>query len=144
MPITANPQHLSEWSAGKIRCRWDYDCPDHVLAEMIEAGEQYFSLATHMLRAGDIIYVTDAANGRATLIVNWVDQTKRIASWDVDATYSERPAKPAEQRYAIRWKGPRGGKFAIVDADNKIITRDLATRDEAERELAVLMRSKAA
>jgi hypothetical protein len=108
------------------------------------AGNRLFARVTHMLRAGDLIYVTDGANARATFIVNWVDTTAHAVAWDIDATHREEIVTSAAQPYALRWRGVRGGGFAIVDAAGKIIARDIPSRDEANRRLANMIEAKAA
>ena len=143
LDISAHPSNLTEWSPGQIRSRYDYDVGDHLLDEIIEMGERYFHQVAHMLRSGDILYVTDAAGKRATLIINWVDEVKRNVAFDLDISHAERPVMGAAT-YAVRWRGPRGGKFTIFDVDGKIIARDFESRAEADRRIANLIEARAA
>lgn len=142
LDIRAHPANLTEWAPGQIRSRYDYDVGDHLISEILEAGELYFHQVAHMLRAGDIVYVTDAAGKRATLIVNWVDQVKRTVAFDLDISHDERPVVTAA--YAVRWRGPRGGKFCVVNATGKVVARDCESREEAERRIANLVEARAA
>lgn len=139
--IACNRVYLTEWSAGQNRSRWDYDPPDHTLEDMIAAGDTYFRTVGYLLRSGDLVYVTDAAGKRATLIINIVDQVRGKVAWDLDATHTEKTVVNEGQAYTIRNRGR--ARFSILDRDGKVIIADMASRDEAERELANLTRKAA-
>jgi hypothetical protein len=146
MPLEcfANPRDLTEWSPGAKRSRWDYDAPDHTLDEMIEMGDRYFTNCVHMLRALDLVYVTDASAKRATIVINLVDRVRNTVIWDIDVAHAEHIVMPKTQALAIRWRGPRGGRFAIVDKDGAVVAKDMQSREEAERRLAMMTEARAA
>ena len=143
MDIYAHPHHMTEWSAGKIRSRWDYDCPDYTLEDMKAAGDRLFARCLHMLRPGDIVYTTDAANRRATLIVNVVDTTAGTLAWDIDVAHSEQIVTP-KSGLVLRWRGPRGGGWCIVNTEGEVMARDLPSKEDGARRLANMTEARAA
>lgn len=142
LEITAHPHFMSEWGPGNKRSRFDYDSPDHLFEEIQQMGPEYFGrFFWNVLRAGDIIYLTDAAQKRVTLIVNVVDTTNRKVEYDVDVVHDERVVIASDAAYTIRWRGPRGGRWCVVDRSNEVVSRDNASREEAERRLKNLAES---
>lgn len=136
--VQAYRQYLTEWSAGSVRSRWDYDPPDHSIEDMIAMGDRYFSTVTDLLRHGDLIYVTDANNRRATLVVNFVDLDDRRVAWDIDATHSEQIILQPNQDYCIRHRGR--GRYVIVDKEGRLVKNEIMSRDEAERMLSAVFK----
>jgi hypothetical protein len=141
LDIQANRHHLHGWSQGAIRTRWDYDSPDFMLDDMIAAGDQLFRACVDLFRSGDIVYVTDAANKRATMIINVIDSVRNTVAWDLDATHSEKIVIAPGQAYTIRQRGRSG--FILLDKAGKVIVQGMASREEAERKLASLMEKAA-
>ena len=137
LDIQANPHHFDEWGMGKTRSRWDYDCPDYTLDDMMAAGERYFRSMTTTLRSGDIVHITDSNNKRASIIINIVDDVKKTVAWDLDIIHGEKIVVPPGTDYAIRHRGR--GMFAIIDRKGEIVQGNIASRDEAERRLANLL-----
>ena len=133
--LRADPSRLHCWADSGYRSRFDYDTDEHILSEIF--SESYFATAYHKMQPGDILYVTDAAKQRATLIVSDVDRTTHRVMLDLDTTHTQVPltAESAgnDTGYAIRWRGGRGGKFCIVSAKGELIQSDIASKHEAER-----------
>ena len=142
----ASRAHLSRWADSRVRSRFDYDTPNHTLAEIM--SDVYFSTMYDEFRQGDEIYVTDAAQARAKLVVADVDDVAHLVRIDLDTTYTQTPVTASgtapDTGYAIRWKGPRGGKFVIVSSDGDVVHRDIQTKHEAERQLANMLEKAAA
>ena len=139
LDIQANRHHLHAWSHGATRTRWDYDSPDFMIEDMVSAGDQLFRACADLFRSGDIIYVTDAANKRATMIINVIDLVRNLVAWDLDATHAEKIVTGG-QAYTIRQRGRSG--FVLLDDAGKVIKQAMASREEAERALASLMEKK--
>lgn len=145
LDITAHPHHMSEWGPGNKRSRFDYDSPDHLFDEIQQMGAEYFGrFFWNVLRAGDIVYLTDAAGKRVTLIINHVDQIRRKVDYDVDVVHAEQIVMAADEAYTVRWRGPRGGRWCVVDRNNEVVSRDNASKEEAERRLRNLTEAQAA
>ena len=142
LDIYANRAHLTAWSHGAKRSRWDYDTPDYTFDDMLLAGDRLFGRCIDMLRSGDLIYVTEANNRRFTLIIGLIDEARNTVVWDIDVVHAERIVMPTDATYTIRHRGR--GNFAIIDADGSVVMKGLASREEAEREIAAMVRSAAA
>ena len=145
MSPRASRTSLFRWADSAVRARFDYDTPEHILVEIMT--DVYFSTLYREFRAGDLIYVTDGAQQRATLIVADVDEISHVVRLDLDTTHTQTPltaqSATVDDGFAIRWRGGRGGKFCIVSSAGEIVARDIATKHEAERRL-VNMLEKAA
>lgn len=143
--LKGREKFLDTWCPAINRARHDYDSPDHVLAEMMH--ESYFGDFHQRFRKGDIVYVTDAANERVTLIIDDVDKIARKVRFSVDAVHTPQvvTADPegVDDGLSIRWRGPRGGLFAVVNAKGEILKRDITTRQAAEIELATFRKQMA-
>lgn len=142
LDIQANRHHLHAWSQGAIRSRWDYDSPDFTLDDMMSASDQLFRACVDLFRSGDIVYVTDAANRRATMIINVIDVVRNTVAWDLDVTHAEKVIVGANQSYTIRQRGRSG--FVLLDKAGKVVIQGMASRDEAERELAARTKKETA
>lgn len=143
--IYAQITNLDEWAAGRKRSRWDYSTDDHLIEEILKQGETYFSRCCRSLRQGDIIHVTDAAQNRVTFLVDTVDSEARKVALSIDIEHAAQPVVPHGEAFTVRWRGPRGGLFCILDDKGEIYERDIATKVEAERKVANLLEgSKAA
>lgn len=141
-------QHwLRSWGLTTNRGRHDYDCPDHLLSEMMDAS--YFGAIPQCFTTGDFVYVTDAATEMATLIVDEVDIINRRVWTSVLERLTTKPNTQAhpetkDSGLTVRWKGPRGGRFCIVDKDNNIVTKDFRTKEEAWKALELKIHEKVA
>jgi len=137
MSLRAQRKSLSRWADSQTRARFDYDTNEHLMGEML--NDAYFSTMYADFRPGDLIYVTDAAQQRATLIVADIDPVSHLVRLDIDTTHTQAPVTAVEKGndagFAIRWKGPRGGKFWIVSNTGEMIERDIESKHEAERRL---------
>ena len=148
--LYAIEKYFGTWAVGRNavgtgRSRHDYDCPDHLLAEMLNEG--YFRTVRHMLAGGDLIWVTDAANETAVIKINDIDERLQLVFISLVERISERPItatvvtdqsglpKIEDMGLTIRNRGPRGGLWSIIDAEGNVLKRDMRTRDEANREL---------
>lgn len=141
--LKAREKYLHTWASGVKRSRHDYDSPEHLIEEMM--SEIYFSDCHMRFSPGDLIYVTDAANQRVTLLINDVDKVTRAVKFSVELYHTDKPitANPdSPDGLSVRWRGPRGGLFCILDAEGKVIRAGLKSRQEADAEL-MIVRSKA-
>lgn len=142
----ALPKYFSTWAttkhpSGTGRSRHDYDCPDHLLEEMLH--DDYFAGVMTNIELGDFVWVTDAAMSLTQLRIDTVDRKSRKVSVSIVEKLNVRPIVD-RTGYAVRWRGPRGGYWAITDADGKVIKADMRTKEEAERERDNLLKDKAA
>lgn len=140
-------------AAGTGRSRHDYDCPEHLIAEML--NDAYFRTVMHLIEAGDLIWITDGASEQAVIRVNHVDRqlqrvavslVERIIEVPVTATVEQVGGNMAivDHGLTLRNRGPRGGLWCIVDKDNNVIERDMRTKAEAERRLMAMTSQAAA
>lgn len=144
--IAARQDWLSQWDTGTKRGRFDYDCSEHLLEEMNNAS--YFGSIYHCFNAGDYIFVTDAKDEHSTFVIDSVSPAERKVWFSIVERFVTTPVTASTEDYdcgmAIKWRGPRGGMFCIVDGENNVKGKDYRTRVEAERELqAMLVREKA-
>lgn len=145
--VFARERWLSSWNIGTLRGRHDYDCDEHIIEEMQNAA--YFGAIHHLLKAGDFIFVTDARGENVTFLVDDVDAIERKVLISVVERITTMPITASTDSYdpglTVRWRGPRGGMFCIVDAENNVIAKDFRTKTEAEKALqAKLVREKVA
>lgn len=137
--MTMARQHwLHSWGLTTNRGRHDYDCPDHVVSEMMDAS--YFGAIPQCFTQGDFIYVTDAAQDMVTLMVDEIDAVnRRVWTSVLERTVSKPNTRAHPEKedlgLTVRWKGPRGGRFCIVDKDGNILHKDYRTKEEAWKEL---------
>jgi hypothetical protein len=139
--LFANPKNLHDWKLQTVRSRFDYDCPDHLLGEMMH--EHYWSTVMVEVNPGDIIHVTAADNEQAIVRIDWKDTTARTVGMSVIERLTERPI-PTSNGYTIKYRGPRGGLWCVLHADGNIVVRDLRTQDEASRRMQSLVEQRAA
>ena len=145
--IIARQHWLSSWNIGTQRGRHDYDCEDHVIEEMQNAS--YFGAIYQCFNPGDYIFVTDARQEHVTFVVDDVEPIERKVHISLVERLVMKPITASNDTYdsglTIRWRGPRGGLFCIVDADNEVIEKGFRTKGEAERALqAKLVKEKVA
>lgn len=140
--LFANPSCLSTWAparTGSGKSRHDYDSKDHVLSEMM--NETYWSTLIGDIVPGDLIWITDAESAMAIIRIDWIDTKARTVGISLQERLTER-AVVAGDGMAVKYRGPRGGLWCVLDDAGEIISRDNRTRDEAERQRD-LMRSTA-
>ncbi len=136
LDIAAKIADLDEWGPGKTRSRYDYDTSEHLFAEIRQMGPEYFGrYCWARLRPGDVIYLTDAAGKRFTLITNIVDPSAHKVWYDVEREHDEDSILGEDEPYTIRWRGARGGRWCVIGPDNKVESRDHLTREAAQRVL---------
>lgn len=146
--MTAARQHwLRPWGLSTVRARHDYDCPDHLISEMFDAS--YFGAIPQCFTPGDFIYVTDAAQDMATLVVDEVDLSNRRVWTSVMERIVTKPntsphPEKADPGMTVRWRGPRGGRFCVVDKENNILLKDFRTKEEAWKALELKANEKVA
>lgn len=134
----AREKYLHTWSSGVKRSRHDYDTPDHLIEEMM--SETYFSDCYRRVSPGDLIYVTDAANQRMTLLVNDIDPVTRAVKFSVEMYHTDKPvtANPTHaDGLSVRFRGPRGGQWCVMGGDGKVLRAGMKSRQEADAELLV-------
>lgn len=129
----ANPAEFSTWAparTGNARSRHDYDANDHVLAEMM--NETYWSTLIGEFEIGDLVWVNDAEGEQAVIKIDWIDTKSRTVGLSVQERIKDNPVTGSDG-LALKYRGPRGGLWCIVDAQGQVIHRDCKTRDEADR-----------
>lgn len=146
MTLFANARYFSTWavsgnSKGNGRSRHDYDCPEHLIADML--NEDYWGTLLNLLEAGDLVHVTDAENGQAVLRIDWTDDKLRRVGLSVQERITER-AIVGTDGYAIKNRGPRGGFWSVLDEAGCVLSKDHRTREDAERARDALKLAKAA
>jgi hypothetical protein len=133
--LSARQHWLHSWNIDAQRGRHDYDCDEHTIEEMMHAG--YFGAIHHCFRRGDYVYVTDAKQQLVTLLIEDVDAVNRQVRFSVLEKFESKiitaDSDEKDTGLAIRWKGPRGGMFCIVDKDGNVLKSDLRNKVEAER-----------
>lgn len=139
--LTANPKHLHAWKLGTQRQRFDYETPDHLLSEMTH--HEYWSTVMHEIEPGDLIHVTDAATEGAVIKIDWKDTVARTVGTSLIERVSETPVVGASG-YTIKWRGPRGGGWCVVDGKGAIVMKELASKEDAQRHMLMLAEQKAA
>lgn len=156
--LHAFEKYFATWATSKNavgtgRSRHDYDCPEHLIPEML--NDAYFRTVRHLVEAGDLIWITDAAGEQAVVRVNHVDPqlqrvaislVERIVEVPVTATVETVGSTPqvVDHGLAVRYRGPRGGMWCIVDKDGNVIERDMRTKPEAQRRLDAMTSQAAA
>lgn len=131
--LFANPKDFSTWAparTGDGRSRHDYDCDDHLLSEMM--SETYFGTILEELRPGDLIWITDTQKEQAVIRIDWIEKGARKVGFSVQERVTERPIVGTDG-LAVKYRGPRGGLWCIIDAGGEILSKDHRTREEAER-----------
>lgn len=136
----ANRAHLIPWSENGLIGRHDYVSPDHLIHEMLT--ETYFGGVLERLRVNDLIYVIDAERAMATFRIDWVDPQSRSVGFSVVERLTERPVVGTDG-LAVKWRGARGGRWCVLDAEGTILSRDHISKDDAERAREI-MKAKAA
>lgn len=140
LDIAARHADLDEWGPGKTRSRYDYDARDHLFSEIKQMGAEYFGrFCWDRLRSGDIVYLTDAASKRYTLIVGVVDQSAKKVWFDVDREHVDEVVIGDDEVYTVRWRGSRGGRWCVVEHGGKVVARDLESREAAQRAQAIMI-----
>lgn len=138
--IYADPRFFSTWSHGKNaagtgRSRHDYDCPQHLLSEMMH--EEYWQTLLVDIEPGDLIWITDGASEQMLIKIDWKDTKGRKAGFSVIERATEKPMI-AEDGMAIKNRGPRGGFWSVIGDDGAVLKQGMRTRIEAERERDIL------
>jgi len=136
--LYAQPNELDEWGPGKFRSRWDFKTSNHTLQEIVDTGDRYFARCYLSLRAGDILSVVTADHRRATIIIDHIDERTHGVAFSIEREHDDQPIVPKTEEYAYRWRGPRGGGHCIVDGSGAIIKTDIASKDDAIRQIANL------
>lgn len=139
--LTANPKHLHNWSLPTTRSRFDYDSPDHLLSEMMH--EHYWGTVMVEVQPGDLIHITAADTEQAIVRIDWKDDTARTVGMSVMERLTERPVLTT-CGFTVKWRGPRGGYWCVVDAEGTILARDMRTQAEAARRMEMLTEQRAA
>jgi hypothetical protein len=114
---------------------------------MMHAG--YFGAIYHCFKRGDYIYVTDAEQNLRTLLVEDVDAENRRVRFSILEKFETKlvtaDSDEKDTGMAIKWKGPRGGLFCIIDKDGNVVKSELRNKVEAEQAMtALLAKSEAA
>lgn len=140
MTVIADPRYFSTWSHGKNaagtgRSRHDYDCPQHVLAEMLH--EEYWQTLLVDIEPGDLIWITDGEAKQALVKIDWKDTASRRAGFSIIERATEHPVI-AEDGMAIKNRGPRGGFWSVIGDGGEVLKSGMRTRAEAERERDIL------
>lgn len=138
---------LETWNGQATVCRHDLHAKEHLIPEML--NESYFGQLHWRLRIGDLIFVTDAACNRATFLIEDVDPLERRVRFSILRTHYVEPiTKPGPNEedpgITVRFRGPRGGGWCIVDGGNQIIVRDLRTKKDAEEAMALMIAKRKA
>lgn len=136
---------LETWNGSASRARHDYTTDQHLMQEMLD--DEYFGALHYRFRVGDLVFVTDAAHNRATFIIEDIDSTYRKVRFSLLRTHYVQPiTKPAADKadpgLTVRFRGPRGGQFCIVDQNDQIISGGHRTKREAEEKLSLLLLQK--
>lgn len=144
--LYANPRYFSTWAHGSNakgngRSRHDYDCPEHVSAEMMT--EDYFGTLGDLLATGDLVHVSDAETAQMVIKIDWVDAKLRRVGFSVQERITER-AVAGDDGLAVKYRGPRGGLWCVIDGEGGILAKDCRTRVEAERQRDIIKSSKQA
>ena len=147
--MLARRQDFLPWGLHTNRGRFDYTSADHLLSEMM--NDSYFGvlLGSVQLQTGDLIYVIDGAMEEAILRVDGVYKDERRVQLSLREVHAFKPAMQTEAAaapaaYTVRFRGNRGGKWSILDAEGKAVEKGYETRGEAERRLANILEQKAA
>lgn len=139
--VLARQSWLHNWNIDSPRGRLDYVCDEHVLDEMMDAS--YFGAIHNALKAGDLLFVIDAKNERTTIEIDRVDGTNRKVWFSIVEKFTSKPVTATAPGFdpgvSIKWRGPRGGMFCLIDKDGNILKRDLRNKEEAEDALAKLI-----
>lgn len=133
--VAARQHWLHSWNIDTQRGRHDYDCPEHTLEEMMHA--RYFGAIHQCFKRGDYVYVTDGEQKLCTLLIEDVDAENRQVRFSVlekfETNLVTADSEEKDTGMAIKWKGPRGGLFCIVDKDGKVLKSELRNKVEAQR-----------
>ena len=114
--------------------------PHHLLEEMIEMGDEYFSHAYQSFDNGDIIIVTDAAMQRAMFLVENVNLLTHRVQISLIERQIVRPCTGDVDGLTVRWRGERGGKWCVVNALGESISMDHEDERAAEGALEAMRR----
>jgi len=136
--VLARQSWLHNWNIDTPRGRLDYDCDEHTFDEMQDAS--YFGAIYQVLKQGDVLYVTDAKQDRYTVEIDQVDGTNRKVWFSIVEKYASKPITASspgvDSGVTVKWRGPRGGMFCLVDKDGTVLKADLKNRQEADRALS--------
>ena len=139
--VLARQSWLHNWNIDTPRGRLDYDCDEHTFDEMQDAS--YFGAIFSALKQGDLLFVTDGKQDRYTIEIGLVDATNRKVWFSIVEKFATKPvtaSSPEEDPgVVIKWRGPRGGMFCLVDKDGNILKSDLRNKPEAEKALSELI-----
>lgn len=142
--VMARQQWLHSWNIDAQRGRHDYDCDDHLIKEMENAS--YFGAIYQCFRRGDYIYVTDAAQEMIVFVVDDVDAPNRKVWCSVLERLETRPLTAEtgtiDSGYTIKWRGPRGGLWCIVNKDGEVQEGEYKNKEEATRALQAFLLKK--
>lgn len=144
--VLARQNWLHSWNINARRGRFDYECDEHTIEEMMNAS--YFGAIHQALKEGDVLYITDAKQDRVTVEIDQVDAANRMVWFSVIEKVESKPitaVSPIEDSgLAIKWRGPRGGMFCIVDKTGAVLKSDLRNKEEATRALTEYVAKKEA
>jgi len=138
--LVADPKGLSTWAHGrnrhgKSRSRHDYDSDDHLIADML--APSYFKTIENELEPNDLVWLLDAKQEQALIRIDWVDRTLRTMGVSLVERIAEIPVVGSDG-YGIKWRGPRGGFWCVVDGEGVIVREGHRTKEEAARARDVL------
>jgi len=136
--VLARQSWLHNWNIDSPRGRLDYDCDEHAFDEMQDAS--YFGAIHQALKQRDIVYITDAKQDRYTIEIDQIDATNRKVWFSIVEKFSSKPVTASspevDHGVAIKWRGPRGGMFCLVDKEGAVLKSEMRNKAEAERALA--------
>lgn len=139
--VVADHRRFSTYATSNVRCRHDYDAPDHVIADMMH--DEYWQPVMDLLGRGDLIHVTDAAGESMEIRIDWKSPERRTVGFSVLRNIEERPMLPATG-FTLKFRGNRNGQWCIIDTAGEIVQQGFKTEDEAHRALDDMLKQKAA
>ena len=155
--ILANKRYLSTGrhetnEAGLARSYYSYDSKDHLWEEMQHA--RYWGPLLAYVQAGDRLIVTDAAMREYEIRIDEADKNSQRAWISIkvgrkDGEILYRPITSADatiedQGLTVRFMGPRGGQWCVLDGEGNTIAQDSPGRADAERKMANLLETRKA
>jgi len=138
--LVADPRGLSTWAHGAnrngvARSRHDYDSKDHIIDDMMHEG--YWRSVQDDIEQGDLIWIIDAKQEQCLIRIDWIDKGLRKSGFSLVERISEH-AVAVSAGYAIKWRGPKGGFWCVIDGEGVVVRDGHRTRQDAERARDIL------
>lgn len=133
LPVTVKRNDFQRAIDTVVFCLHCYKSSQHLHSDM--EHPKYFAVIRERIREGDQIYAIDAAMEFKTYVVETIDREAAEVHLSVLQTQKAVPIMAEGEKYAYRWRGPRGGGHCIVDADGKVVQGDFNSQMSARQEI---------